>query len=154
EDHHHAAGHVLAAVIADALDHRRGAAVAHRESLSGQPGGVELAAGGAVEHGVSDDDVLLRREACSGRGTHDDPAAGEALADVVVGVALELERDSRRQERAEALACRALEAYADAVVRKARGAADAGDLPGEHRSDGAMSVLDREHDEARRSALE
>ena len=32
----------------------------------------------------------------------DDPAAGQALADVVVGVALEPQRDAARQERAEA----------------------------------------------------
>ena len=40
-------------------------------------------------------------------GADDDPAAGEALADVVVGVALEPQRDAPRQERAERLAGRA-----------------------------------------------
>ena len=37
EDDHHAAGHVLAAVVADALDHGDGAAVAHGEPLA-RPG--------------------------------------------------------------------------------------------------------------------
>ena len=49
-------------------------------------------------------------------GYDDDAAAREALAEVVVGVALELERDAAREERAEALAGRAGELDADRVV--------------------------------------
>ena len=44
-DHdHHAAGHVLAAVVARALDDGDGARVAHREPLAGDAGEVALAA--------------------------------------------------------------------------------------------------------------
>ena len=57
-----AAGHVLAAVVADALDDRDGAAVAHGESLAGQAADVRLAARRAVERDVADDDVLFGRE--------------------------------------------------------------------------------------------
>ncbi len=39
----------------------------------------------------------------AGRLAHDDPPAGQPLADIVVGVALEVERHAVRQERAEAL---------------------------------------------------
>ena len=63
EDHGPAAGHVLAAVVADAFDHRPGAAVADAEPL-GRPAAEErLAAGRAVQRDVADDDVLLRHEA-------------------------------------------------------------------------------------------
>ena len=48
--------------------------------------------------------------------TDEDAAAGEALADVVVGVALELERHAVGEERAEALAGGAGELEADGVV--------------------------------------
>ena len=41
-------------------------------------------------------------------GIDDDLAAGEPLADVVVGVAFERQRDPARHERAEALAGRAV----------------------------------------------
>ncbi len=58
----HAAGHVLAAVVAHAFDDGRRAAVAHAEPLAGDAAQVELAAGGAVEHHVAGDDVLLGLE--------------------------------------------------------------------------------------------
>ena len=63
---------------------------------------------------------------CSGtkldaaRGIDDDAAAGETLADVVVGVAFEGQRQALRDEGAEALAGRALEGEADGVVGQAR----------------------------------
>ena len=49
-------------------------------------------------------------------GPDHDPAAGQALADVVVGVALEPQRDAARQERAERLAGRPDEGQVDRVV--------------------------------------
>src|SRR4029434_10691274 len=88
EHHDHAAGHVLATVIAHALHDRRRAAVPHGEPLTGEPGREELAAGRAVEDGVADDDVLLGGEARARRRPDDDPPSGEALAHVVVGVSL------------------------------------------------------------------
>jgi hypothetical protein len=58
EDHRRAAGHVLAAVGAAAFDHRR-ARVAHGEALAGLARREQLAGGGAIEHGVADDRVVL-----------------------------------------------------------------------------------------------
>ena len=60
EDHHAAAGHVLAAVVAHALDHGAGAAVADGEPLAGAAVDVDLAAGRAVEQHVAGDDVRRR----------------------------------------------------------------------------------------------
>ena len=76
---HRAAGHVLAAVVADALDDGHGAAVADGEPLAGQAVDEHLAAGGPVEERVADDDVFLGVEGRAGRGLHDDPPAGEPL---------------------------------------------------------------------------
>ena len=95
EHHHPAAGHVLAAVIADALDHRVHAGVAHAEPLAREAADVRLAGGRAVERDVADDDVLLRHEGRVARRIDDDLAAREPLADVVVRVALEHERHAR-----------------------------------------------------------
>ena len=64
------AGHVLAAVVADALDDGVGAAVAHGEALAGDAAEEGLAAGRAVERDVADDDVVLgheRRRPSAGR---------------------------------------------------------------------------------------
>ena len=56
------AGHVLAAVVADALDDRGRAGVAHAEALADDAAEVRLAAGRAVERDVAGDDVLLGDE--------------------------------------------------------------------------------------------
>ena len=59
---HDPLGHVLAAVVADALDHRGDAAVADAEALARLAAQEHLAAGGAVERHVADDDVVFRHE--------------------------------------------------------------------------------------------
>ena len=53
-------------------------------------------------------------------GIDDDLAAGQPLADVVVGVALQDKGHAARHERAEALAGRALEVDPDRVLGQAR----------------------------------
>ena len=60
--HHPPAGHILAAVIAHAFDHRLHAAVAHAETLAGHAADIGLAAGRAVKGHVADDDVFFRRK--------------------------------------------------------------------------------------------
>src|SRR6185437_14800413 len=90
QHHDHAAGHVFAAVVAEALHHRHGAGVADREALAGYALEIGFARDGAIEHRVADDDVAGGLAPRLGRLTNDDPAAGEALADVVVGVADQL----------------------------------------------------------------
>src|SRR3972149_3550048 len=59
DDHDAAAGHVLAPVVAHALDDRGDAAVAYAEALPGDAAEGGLAARRAVERDVTDDDVLL-----------------------------------------------------------------------------------------------
>ena len=82
-----AAGHVLAAVVADSLDDGAGTGVADREPLAGQAAEVRPAGGGAVENGVADDHVLLGDERRAVGRPNRQHAAGETLADVVVRVA-------------------------------------------------------------------
>ena len=104
EDDDDAAGHVFAAVVARALDHGDGARVADGEALAGDAAEVALAGDRAVEHGVADDDRLLRHDAGVLRRADDDAAARQALADIVVALADQLERDAGREPGAEALA--------------------------------------------------
>ncbi len=62
-DHHdHASGHVLAAMVAGPLDHGDGARVAHGEALAGDAAEITFAGDRAVEHGIADDDRLLRHD--------------------------------------------------------------------------------------------
>ncbi len=62
QNHHRAAGHVLAAVVANALHNGGGTAVAHGEALTGHAGDERLAAGSTVQGHVAGDDVLFRFE--------------------------------------------------------------------------------------------
>ena len=91
EDHHAPAGHVLAAVVADAFDDRVHAAVADAESLADDAAQVDLAGDRAVADDVAGDDVFFGFEGRSLRWVRDDAPAGEALTEIVVGVAFELE---------------------------------------------------------------
>src|SRR5207248_1941328 len=96
QHHHAAAGHVLAAVIAHAFDHRLHAGITDAEALADHAAQENLAAGCAVADHVAGDDVLLRVELRSLWRTDDDAAAGEALAHVIVGVAFQVDGDALR----------------------------------------------------------
>ncbi len=74
------------------------------------------------------------------RLAHDDPPARQALADIVVGVADQLQGHATREERAEALARRAGQADVDRAVGQAGVAVAPGDLARQHGADGAVDV--------------
>jgi len=78
-----------------------------------------FSAGGAIQHDVADEDVVLGHEAGGAGRVDDDAAAAEALADVVVGVAFESQRDAGREEGAKALASAAVELEANGIRRQA-----------------------------------
>src|SRR5580704_627183 len=130
-----AAGHVLAAVIADALDDSDRPGVAHAEPLAGYPAEVAFSCDCAVEHGVADDDRLLWLQLLRLlRRVDHDLSSRQALADVVVGIALELEPHPLCKKRAEALPGCSLELDVDRLVAKARVPVPLGDLARQHRS--------------------
>ena len=83
-----------------------------------------------------------------------DAAARKTLADIVVGLAFELQRDAMREPGAKALAGRALGVDVDGVVGQAGIAVDARDLAREHGADGAIDVADRRCRSAPGAALE
>ena len=89
-----AAGHVFAAMIAGAFDHGDGAGIAHGEALAGDAAEIAFAGDRAVHHGVADDDGFFRHDAGIRRRLHDDAAARQALADIVVAFAFEFEGDA------------------------------------------------------------
>src|SRR5205823_787063 len=101
--HRHAAGHVFASVVARSLDHRRRSAVAHAEALAGAAGGKQASGGGAVEHSVPHDGVLVAQEAAAFGRPDNDLAPAHSLAHVVVGLAVEDHAQAAREESAKAL---------------------------------------------------
>ena len=113
------ARHVLAAVVAHPFDHGPGATVADTESFGSASAEEGLAARGTVEHDVADQDVLFRHERAFRGRIDDDASAGESLADIVVGVPTQFQRDAVGQKRPETLAGRTVEFDVDGVVRQA-----------------------------------
>src|SRR5690606_32081366 len=130
-----AAGHVLAAVVADAFDDRARAAVAHAEALGRAAAEKRAAARRAIQRNGADQHLILGREAALTRGINNQPPAGKPFADVIVTVALELERDALREERAEALPSRAAQLHVDRVVRQGALAPSLDERIAQHRAD-------------------
>ena len=91
---HRAAGHVLAAVVAHTLDNGHSAGVAHAEALAGHAVDKGLAAGSAVQRHVADNDILAAVKGDFLGRIHDELAAGQALAEIVVGVAHQFQRQA------------------------------------------------------------
>ena len=144
DHHHHAAGHIFAAMVAGAFDHGDGAGIAHGKALAGDAAEIAFARDGAVQHRIADDDRLLRHDGRVRRRADDDAAARQALADIVVALADEVERHAMREPGAEALAGRALEADPDGVLGQAGMAITLGDLARQHGAGGAVQVPDRQ----------
>src|ERR1039458_4038107 len=82
-----ALGHVFAAVVADAFDHRGRSGVANRKALASDPVEKRFAAGGAVEGNVANQDVVFGGETGPSRRIHHQSSSGETLAYVIVGLA-------------------------------------------------------------------
>ena len=89
-----------------------------------------------------------------GRRADNNAAAGQALADIVVAFAFELEGNAAREPRAEALARGAGEPHMDGAVGQAGMAVALGDFTGEHGAGGAVGVVDHGLQAHRRAAVE
>ena len=91
-------------MVADAFNHGLGSTVADTESLGRTTAEERLACCGAIQ-----EDVAHQHTACGikrallGR-VNDDPPARESLADVVVGISFQIQRNSLCQESAKTLA--------------------------------------------------
>lgn len=85
---------------------------------TGHPGEEALAFDGTIKDGVADDDVA-RRVALELRcRAHDDAATRQALADVIVTLANQVDGDSLRQEGTKALSGGPAQLDLDGVVRQ------------------------------------
>ena len=94
------------------------AGVADREPLARPAPDIDFPGSRAVQGRVADDDVLVRHEGRAGGRRNDDLAAGQAFAEIVVGVAVQQQRHARRDKCAERLARRAVERQLDGVFRQ------------------------------------
>ena len=146
EDHDGAAGHVFATMVADALHHEGGAAVAHAEAFACTTCHEHLAGSGTEAGDVARDHVLMRIEGDARLRTHDHASAGKSLARVVVDFAVHADGLATRNERADGLAARTMERHVDGVVRQAFLAVTLGDLVADHGAERTVHVTDRHLD--------
>ena len=128
-------------MVAHALDHRRGAGVADTEPLTGHAPDKGFAGGCAVQGHVADDDIFLGLEFALFRRVDDELAAGKALAEIVVGVALQLQRQALGDKCAEALTRAAGAANLVGILGQTVAVA-AGDLRTEQGAEGPVSAGD------------
>ena len=96
-------------MIAYAFNNRGRAGVADGKALAGDTVQENLTGSGAIQNDVADEDAFFGQEAGGLGRIGDDAPARQSLAEIVVGVAFQFERDTGGNERAEALAGRALE---------------------------------------------
>src|SRR3979490_339102 len=154
QHHYDAAGDVFAAVTAGALDHSHRARITHRKTYAGDAAEIAFALDRAVHHGIADDDGFLRHDAGIARRLDDDAAAGQALADIVVAFAFEIEGDAARQPGAERLARGALEGDLDGVMRQPAMAVDFRQRARQPRAGAAVGVVDLHLELDRRAAVD
>ena len=143
-EHDHAATcHVLAAVVADALDHRERARVAHRKALARESAEERATGGRPIKDGVAHEHVLLGAEAGALGRADRHHSAGQSFAGVVVGFAAQREGDARSEPGGEALTGRAREGDLDRAFRQPVRPVAPSDLAREYAADGAVDVTDR-----------
>ena len=142
DDHNPPAGHILAAVVPHAFNHRRGAGITHRETLTGQPAEKRLAHDSPVQNHIARDHVLFRDILCPVRRENDDTPAGKPLAHIIIGFTFKGKADPMGQKSAEALARRTIKFNLDGVIRQSRQSVFTGDLAGKHGAHGTVDITD------------
>src|SRR5690554_34006 len=129
-------------MVAGAFHYRMGTGVTHRKTFARRTGCKQLAAGSAVQAGVTDDGGFLGFEvAATGRLDHQ-LAAGHALAHVIVGIAFQNHVQAAHVPDPETLAGGAGEIQGDRRIGYALVAVPGGNFAGQAGTDGAVTVGD------------
>ena len=149
-----AASHVLAPMIAYALDHRDGTGVAHAEALAGDAAEVAFAGDCAVKHGVADNNGFFGLDRSVLDRAHHQTSPRQSLADIVVAVAFQIEGNAMREKRTEALPGGTLEGYGDGVLGQTRMAVFCRQNTRQHGAGRTVRVVDREFHPYRRLVVQ
>ena len=106
QDHRIATGHIFAAIGAAALDHDIRSAIAHSEPFARLSGRKQLPGSCAIEHRVTDDCILLAVKWGADHRADGDLATAQTLADIIIGITKDLQRDTLAEKGAERLSGR------------------------------------------------
>ena len=102
-------------MVTHSFDDGLDAGIADAKSLTRHASDENFTLGRAIQRNVADDHVLFWCKGAGRRRIQDQFAAAQALAEVVVGIALECEGHALGHERTETLASTALEGNLDSV---------------------------------------
>ena len=144
DNHDLATGHVFTAVITDAFYHCARAAVSHTKTLTTHAPKIRLTRSRAVQRDIADQNIFFRHKGRGARRKDDEFAAGQALADIIVGVTFQTQRDTTRNKCRETLAGRAIEIDFDGVVRQTLTAMALREFISQEGADSAINIANRQ----------
>ena len=99
EHERNAARHIFATVLPNAFDNRQRTAVTHRKPFTRAPSNIKLPRCRAIQNRVAREHIAAPRSRRTRRQR--DRAARQSLADVVVRFAVQFQRDTISEKRAE-----------------------------------------------------
>ena len=141
-------------MVSDALHHGPDAAVADTEAFSGHAADVGFTVGRAVEGDVADDDIFFGFKRAGFRRSDSQSGTGQTFAEIVVGIAAQVNRESGGSKRTKTLASRAAGPDDDGVGRQTLQAVATRDFVAEHRCHRALHVADRQFEFHRFAAFQ
>src|SRR5580692_8009153 len=83
QNQYQALGHIFATVVANSFDHGGCSRVANREALASDSIEKRLAASGAIERNVADQNIFFRSKCRTARWIHNQSSARQTLAHVI-----------------------------------------------------------------------
>jgi len=132
--------HVLTTVVTDTFDDGSGTGVSDGETLSGNTTEEASTGSSTVQASVTNENVLLRLEDSRAGRVDDQSTTRQALADIIVGITLKLECNTRSEESTERLTSGALDINMDSVHRQSSLTISLGDVVGEGGTHRSVSV--------------
>mmetsp|Transcript_57240 Transcript_57240/g.149089 ORF Transcript_57240/g.149089 Transcript_57240/m.149089 type:complete len:462 (-) Transcript_57240:3115-4500(-) len=131
-------------MVANALHDSGCSGVPHSKPLSSNTSHEGFPSRRTVQSGVASEDSFVALEGRLTGLVHDKTAATQALPNVIVRVALELEGETWGKEVTEGLTRRTLELHVDSAIRQPRCPESPGHLKAQDASNRAVDVLDGE----------
>lgn len=142
KDDNSSTSHVLTTVITGTFNNEVSTRVSDGESLGSDTSDETLTRSRTKEADISDDDVLFRLEGGSLGRVDDESTTGKTLTDVIVGVTLEFDGNTRGEEGTHGLTCRSLHVDVDGVSGKTSFSVFLGDMVREGGTQSSVSVDD------------
>ena len=133
-------------MVARAFDNSHGARIAHRKAFTCHATEIALAINCAIKNRIADNNAFFRNNAAMGRRINCQPSTGKTFTDIVIGLALKLERNATRQKRTKTLASRARQLYRYCVFGKPCMAVALGKRTRQHGARRTVNIRDRRVD--------